>query len=300
MSEKADIRLLRRGDEALLRQFLLAHAQSSLLLLGNLSAVGIEYQGATYQAHYVGGFEAGALVAVAAHAWNGVLLLQAPMHAADVAREALRVSERSLSGVLGPWVQVQAVLHGLSLEREATTVCQREVLFELPLARLTLPQLLAQRTARVERPRVEHLSQLVQWRHDFSVEALSEPPSETLLTKARESVERHHREGRLFALLEGQTLVSTCAFNVQVDGVAQLGAVYTPPAHRGRGAGRAVVAGALQLAQLEGVTTGVLFTGDANEPAQRAYRAIGFEAIGDYGMVFFAREVTTHFSTGGM
>ena len=46
-----------------------------------------------------------------------------------------------------------------------------------------------------------------------------------------------------------------------------------------------MVAGSLLDARAEGVAEAILFTEAENRPAQRAYEALGFERIGDYGMV---------------
>jgi predicted GNAT family acetyltransferase len=66
--------------------------------------------------------------------------------------------------------------------------------------------------------------------------------------------------------------------------------VWTPPALRGRGYGRAVVAGALAIARHGGVTGAILATGRHNSAAQAAYRAIGFERVGDYATLIFATD----------
>ena len=47
-------------------------------------------------------------------------------------------------------------------------------------------------------------------------------------------------------------------------------------------AARAVVAASLVHARAEGKQFAVLFTGEQNIPAQKAYEALGFRHIGDY------------------
>jgi predicted GNAT family acetyltransferase len=47
------------------------------------------------------------------------------------------------------------------------------------------------------------------------------------------------------------------------------------------------VAGALLAARERGVARSILFTGVENRAAQAAYRALGYERIGDYGLVLF-------------
>jgi predicted GNAT family acetyltransferase len=75
-------------------------------------------------------------------------------------------------------------------------------------------------------------------------------------------------------------------FNAMLPDVVQVGGVWTPPAWRGRGYGRAVVAGALLAARDAGARRGVLFTGDANLPARRAYAALGFSRVGEWALIF--------------
>ena len=66
----------------------------------------------------------------------------------------------------------------------------------------------------------------------------------------------------------------------------QVGGVWTPPQLRNRGYARAVVAGALLAVRAAGVRRSVLFTAEANLPAQRAYAALGFTRIGDWALIF--------------
>jgi predicted GNAT family acetyltransferase len=91
--------------------------------------------------------------------------------------------------------------------------------------------------------------------------------------------------GDAFLLEAGGRVVSLCTHNARISDMVQVGSVWTPPELRGRGHARAVVAGALLAA---GARRAVLFTGEGNIPAQQAYRALGFERVGDYGVVRFA------------
>jgi predicted GNAT family acetyltransferase len=67
----------------------------------------------------------------------------------------------------------------------------------------------------------------------------------------------------------------------------QIGGVWTPPPLRSQGFARAAVAGALLAARARGVPRSVLFTEEDNHPAKAAYRALGYQRVGDYGMVMF-------------
>jgi predicted GNAT family acetyltransferase len=72
-------------------------------------------------------------------------------------------------------------------------------------------------------------------------------------------------------------------FNARIPGWAQVGGVYTPPARRGRGYARAVVAASLLEVRAAGVTRAILFAAAADAAA--AYSAIGFTTIGRFGIV---------------
>jgi predicted GNAT family acetyltransferase len=135
---------------------------------------------------------------------------------------------------------------------------------------------------------------LVRWRHDYLVEVMGKRPGEALMTEAWEFVSRTMDEGCLFVLTQGQQCVALTAFNARLPEVVQVGGVFTPPSLRGRGHARAAVAGSLRTALAEGCQSAVLFTPMENLPAQRAYRAIGFEQVGDYGLILLEQEHRLH------
>jgi predicted GNAT family acetyltransferase len=95
--------------------------------------------------------------------------------------------------------------------------------------------------------------------------------------------------GSLF-ILEGPGPLSCCSFNARLPDMVQIGNVWTPPALRGNGYARAVVAGALEIAKNSGISAAVLSTGRKNIAAQAAYRSIGFELVGDYATVRLASD----------
>ena len=70
-------------------------------------------------------------------------------------------------------------------------------------------------------------------------------------------------------------------------GVVLVGGVYTPGELRGRGYARAAVAGSLVQARGNGSRRSVLFTPESNVPAQKTYRSLGYEDVGDWGLVLF-------------
>jgi ribosomal protein S18 acetylase RimI-like enzyme len=247
----------------------------------------------------VGAFEEGSLRAVGALYWSGILVLQAPEHVDLIVEELARRATRPLRGLNGPWSQVERARRVLGLEGAECTMDGKEVLFALDLTRLQLPPALASGEVQSRRAREEDADLLARWRHDYAVEIMGKRPGEPLMDEAREFVSRLRQEGSLFVLTQGPSIVALSAFNARLPEVVQIGGVYTPPELRGRGHARAVVAGSLRLALTEGATSSVLYTPVDNLPAQRAYRALGFEEVGDYGLVLLAQEHRFPSSQGG-
>src|SRR5207237_1389343 len=110
-----DLCTLQPGDEAALDAFLARHAESSMFLRSNARAAGLVDRGEPLQATYVAAVEGGAIVAVVAHCWNGMVLVQAPARVEAVTREAVRRSGRAVAGLSGPWHQVVDAREALGL-----------------------------------------------------------------------------------------------------------------------------------------------------------------------------------------
>src|SRR6185503_13751478 len=117
---------------------------------------------------------------------------------------------------------------------------------------------------------------VVDWRAAYEVELLSAIPSAEHRARVRADVERQHAGGLLFLLEVAGTPVATSAFNARLPDVVQVGGVYTPPPLRNRGHARTAVAGSLVAIAQTGVSRAILFTGEDNSAARRAYEAIGF------------------------
>ncbi len=282
-----NLRLLQSGDEAALDTFLARHADSSMFLRSNARAAGFVDRGRPLQGTYAAVLVQGEIVAVAAHCWNGSVLVQAPVRLEDVVRAAVQRSGRAVGGLAGPWSQVTAARRALRLEERPTAKASREELYALNLRELLVPPALAEGRLLCRRPRKSELDLLIEWRVGFALEALGAANGAELRTQCRDEVVLHHGEGSDWVLLDGDTPVAYSVFNARLPEIVQIGGVWTPPALRGRGYARAVVAGSLLEARGGGVGRAVLFTDPGNPPAGRAYRALGFQVVGDYGLVLF-------------
>jgi len=277
--------LLGAGDEPAFEAFLGPRADSSMFLRANARQAGLVYQGRRLQGTYVAAFEGEAIVGVAAHAWNGVVLVQSPIeHLAAVVRAAVERSGRPVTGLSGPFAQMVAARAALGFEHAPASFDSRDDLFALALSDLRVPGPLADGSWLCRPPRSGEIALLSKWRAAYSVELLGATPGPELDERARAEMET--ADGWLLTVDERPCAYS--GFNARLPDVVQIGGVYVPPELRRRGYARAAVAGSLLAARAAGVTRALLFTGAGNLAARTAYLALGFRVVGDYGLVLLA------------
>jgi len=280
----ASLRVLGAADDAVMRAFLLPRAAHSMFLLSNSAKAGIVDEGKTFQATYAGAFENGELAAVAAHCWNGVLLVQAPAELVSpstvraLAHLAVANSGRTIAGFSGPADQVAVARRAFELP--APALDEVEGLYALALADLRVPEALANGDVTCRPPRDDEHAQLAAWRRAYHTESLGSADSDDVAAKAAREIADLVAFGTLWVLEAAGALVAMTAFNARIPDMVQVGGVYTPPTLRGRGYARCAVAGSLLDARAE---RAILFT--KNAAAARAYAAIGFARIGDYALV---------------
>lgn len=291
------MRMLKPGDEATLEAFLRPRLESSMFLLGNLREAGIVDGQERYQGLYVANFDRDQICGVVAHYWNGNLLPQAPLdlNQADTFermwRFAVQASRRRIHGIVGPADQVNFIKKSLGLVPEQLQMDEIEILYALDLTALELPAALARNEVAARRIQASDVDQLTNWLVAYNIETLGAADSPELRRHARMSIERQCREGNLWLLESDGSAVSMSGFNAAISEAVQVGPVYTPPEERNKGYARAVVAASLLDARNRGVRKGVLFTGENEVPAQRAYSAIGFRPIGRYGLTLLQEPV---------
>lgn len=279
------VRLLGADDAPAFEAFLGPRAESSLFLLANARRAGFEDSGLPFTGAYAGAFEGELLTGVAAHYWNGIVALQAPAHLDEVLRRAVGASGRAVAGLTGPYDQVVAARGALSASARPAAVEKPEGLFVLDLGRLAVPDALASGRVQCRRPRAEDLPRLVEWRAAYRREVLGEPAGRENEAASRDDVRSLQESGSHWLLEAGGVPVAYSAFNARLPEIVQVGGVWTPPPLRGRGFARAVVAASLLEARAGGVRRAVLFT--ENPAAAKAYAALGFRRVGDYGLVIF-------------
>lgn len=286
----ARIVALAPGDEEALDAFLRSRAETSMFLRSNMRGAGLVDEGKPMHATYVAARDGDErIVGVAAHCWNGVLLLQAPEpeHLGKLARAAVEATGRPILGLSGPYEQTEVARDALNLRQRATLLDRPEELFSLPLDELQVPAQLSSGEVRCQRSLEEDVPVLRRWRVEFCIETLHHPDTPELHASCDRDVWFFHERGLSWVLSTDDGPVACSNFNAAVPDSVQIGGVWTPRAFRGRGYARCVVAGSLQAAREEGVERAVLFTAEDNVPAQQAYLAIGFKRAGKFGLVLF-------------
>lgn len=282
------VRTLLPGDEEVVGGFLARHADASMFLRSNLLAAGLAYRGSTFQCTWAGAFEGGDLAGVAAHAWNGNVLLQAPRGLADVVRHATIASGRAVDGLLGEWTQVLTARTALGLDARPVRFLSHDDLFALDLARLVVPTTLSSGRVRMRVAGERDFERITRWRSAYRVELLGHPADDPELDASSADEMAPLLAQRSCFLLDADGVpVAFSAFNAMLPDCVQVGGVYTPPEQRGRGHARAVVAASLLAARDRGVARSILFTGQDNAFARRAYLALGYRVVGEYGIAFF-------------
>jgi len=284
----SELRLLGPGDEAELFAFLELHLESSLFLIGNAERAGLRYTGELYQATYVAHYGASGISAVAAHSWNGIVLVQGDEGLEQAVRYAVAQSRRRVQGIVGPLELTRRTRAALAADDWPTLTDKADRLYSLELARLNVPELLNRSGIVCRRPTDDEIDHpLTEWRVEYFIENLGYPRSSERTEQSRNDLRNLQRDGRAWVLLDREQLVAFSGINTRTRGIAQVGGVWTPPELRSRGYGRAVVAGSLLAEREMGTQRTVLFTANSNVAAQRAYRSLGYEPFGDFGLVLF-------------
>ncbi|MGE0426163.1 MAG: GNAT family N-acetyltransferase [Reyranellaceae bacterium] len=287
---QGDIRILGAGDETTLAAFFESVPDHSLMQRSNLARAGAGWNGQRYGGIFAASFADGRVTGVIGHYWNGFLL---PL-VRDIRRDfrpllagLLEASPLPVNGVVGGWDQVAATMRHPLVRGRTVRRCDREILYALRLDALHVPAPLRHGEISVRPIAADDVPMLAAWRMEFLVDAFKLARSTATFDEAANDLGAALEEGRGWvAEADGRPLAYS-GFNAALPDVVQVGGVYTPPFARARGMARSAVAGSLIRARDEGASRAVLFTDVANVAAQRAYAALGFTAIGDWGIARF-------------
>jgi GNAT superfamily N-acetyltransferase len=151
------------------------------------------------------------------------------------------------------------------------------------LGRLVEPKVVPNGLARVAVPADAPLA--ISWFRAFHADAAEQAgrlrPEGTEALFEDSEIEARIDEGRIFLWEDGLgTPVSLVGFNAPSFGVARVGPVYTPGAHRGHGYASALTAHVSRLLRDTGAQV-CLFTDQANPTSNKIYAALGYEPVVD-------------------
>jgi uncharacterized protein len=286
------VRLLAPADASKLEEFLVSHRDSSMFLRANARFAGLDYRGQPFQATYaaafrddlpdVGAFDR-AMTDVVAHCWNGMLLIQAPERAPELARACVESSGRPVTGLSGPREQVRQARLALGLAEADAALEGDEALYALDLSALVVPAALSSGPVICRAPLAQERATLVDWRVAYDVEILGAIDSPEQRQRSAEFLDAQIGADDAWVAVVDGVPVSLSAFNASLPDIVQLGGIYTPPPLRGRGFAKLAVAASLMVARERGASRAVLFTG--NPSAMRTYEALGFRRVGEYSLV---------------
>jgi len=117
---------------------------------------------------------------------------------------------------------------------------------------------------------------LVNWHVAFGRESSGAAPEEAV----RLVDDRLSHDGLMLWEVDGEP-IAMAGLTRQVAGVARVGEVYTPPAHRRRGYGGAITTAVSQAALDAGAAEVVLYTDLANATSNALYQQLGYLPVGD-------------------
>lgn len=276
------IRKAQPKDADAIWDFLNPRRATSMFLSGNLKDHGINTHGCTKANTVWLGMDKDRIAAVFGLTESGYLVFEAPSFRTEWARQlCAQMSDRTIRGINGVWDQFVKVREALGLTQATGAFDVRQPHYNLHLRALIVPA--GDGELRVTQSR--DLSFLREWRFAANVEVMSVPDTDVSRTLASGYAEELVQNGRGRVLLLENVPVSMTAFNAVSGSCVQVGSVFTPHELRGKGFARRAVALHLEEARQDGINEAILFA--ANDTAARAYEAIGFSKIGEYGMVDF-------------
>jgi GNAT superfamily N-acetyltransferase len=264
-------------DAADIAAFLGRHAERALFPLNNLARYGMA-GGHDHAVTFWVTRKAGQITDVLTVTDAGIVLPFLP--SGDFSAAAAVLTGRQVIGIIGPCNQTRGFELAAGLQAAPRTLDHDEPHFLLSLDQLIMPDGPGRLVPLADAP-----TDVIQdWMLDYQVSMLNTPANRAVdVVAARYANFTGHNTH--MALMDGAVPLAMTGFNAALPDVVQIGGVYTPPPLRGRGHARRAVALHLAQARDGGVTRATLFS--ASDAAARAYRAIGFERIGDWTLLLF-------------
>ncbi len=267
------------GDEPAIEAFLRGQEQTSMLTLANLADHGLTGS-APMATRFWLQERNGRVIGALGLTQGGMLLPQLP-HLVDWRPVMEILRDKVLIGAVGSRDQTRACLAELGLAGLPTRQDVDEPGYVLSLDRLEMPD---HDGMTLCRPTRLDVGVMIHWRSVLQKTMMGTPADKCRALAKRDVLGFLERDSHRLLYVNGQPVAMT-GVSSRLSDVVQVSGVYTPPAFRGRGYARCVVAMHLDELRGQGILRASLFA--ANHAAAKAYRALGFTRRGDIAMVVF-------------
>ena len=194
------------------------------------------------------------------------------LQAAELIAQDVLQHQKFLPGVLSLVTEAQAFVSAW----EALTQQPHKVALDLRVHQLQTVQPVSKAAGHLRQATESDRDLLVQWNHDFMMEAfgaLEEDPEKT--------TERQIHRGVAYVWQDQVPVSMACARPSTPNG-ATIGPVYTPSEYRGKGYATACVAALSQQLLDQGCHSCFLFTDLANPTSNHIYQKIGYQPVTDW------------------
>lgn len=278
--------MIRRADPAdapAIAAFLQRHLESSMFLLGNLDAHGIGETLHPNGTRFLLREGQGGITGVFGWTNGGYLMTQVPaMTPLEAEHFAAALGGYAMRGLTGAADQVGCLQGALPIQPDAWTLNRDEPLMARSLYTLPMTAVTLRRPEPVDRALLER------WFAGYIAETgLSAGGGVRLKAVARAQSAIAGDSVRL--MIHAGEPVAMCAINARAGDAVQIGGVFVPPEHRGRGYAGQLVLSHLKELREDGVRRASLFA--ASKSAERAYARVGFTRIGSYRVALLGRPV---------
>lgn len=229
-----------------------------------------------------GRFANGDLVA-ACHVGANLVPIQANADDARAFAERAMTRSRSVSTIVGPHDAVRTFWHHVA----HTWGKPREIRWLQPHLVIDGPPLVeadprVRRTTRQDMP-VLYPACVSMYTEEVGVSPESGGSSDLYRARVTQLTSR----GWSFARIEGGRVVFKAEVACATDEAAQIQGVWVPPDRRGEGLAISGMAAVVDFVQAEIAPSVSLYVNEWNEPARRAYQAVGFKETARFSTVMF-------------
>jgi predicted GNAT family acetyltransferase len=264
--------------------YLARHEDTSQFLINNLSEHGSRLTAHPNSGNFKLVRRGDTVVAVFCLTRRGNLLVQSDEDCAELVLHASGAEEEvPLKGFIGSWSSVAPIWRRFKeAHPDFTSAYESKEILYARVLREDDDEL-----KRDPRVRLLELSDLDEWlAHSALFRSEVGLPDDVTAEQKREGFAALAHNRAAWGLFTGGKLLSRAALNSQGPTVGQTGAVFTLPGYRRQGLARSTMRHMLSdCRDIHRHRKNILFTGEADVPAQRLYESIRYERIGSFALI---------------